>query len=32
LTRIADENWDQTKSRIEEWDSVRLDFGDNQDD
>lgn len=32
LTRIAEENWDQTKSRIEEWDSVRLDFGDNEDD
>ncbi|MDE4063669.1 MurR/RpiR family transcriptional regulator [Phaeobacter gallaeciensis] len=32
LTRIADKNWEQTKSRIEEWDSVRLDFGDTDDD
>lgn len=32
LTRIAEENWDQTKNRIEEWDSARLDFGENDDD
>lgn len=32
LTRIAEENWDQTKTRIEEWDSVRLDFGENDND
>ena len=32
LTRIAEDNWDQTKKRIEEWDSVRLDFGENEDD
>ncbi len=32
LTRIAEENWEQTKSRIEEWDSVRLDFGETEDD
>ncbi|WP_367869798.1 MurR/RpiR family transcriptional regulator [Phaeobacter inhibens] len=32
LTRIAEENWEQTKGRIEEWDSVRLDFGETEDD
>lgn len=32
VTRIAEENWKQTKIRIEEWDSVRLDFGENEDD
>jgi len=32
VTRIAEENWDQTKTRIEEWDSVRLNFGANDDD
>ncbi|UWR60174.1 MurR/RpiR family transcriptional regulator [Phaeobacter inhibens] len=32
LTRIAEENWEQTKGRIEEWDSVRLDFGEAEDD
>lgn len=32
VTRIAEENWDQTKTRIEEWDSVRLDFGENDND
>ncbi|AUQ59827.1 HTH-type transcriptional regulator, rpiR family [Phaeobacter inhibens] len=32
LTRIAEENWAQTKGRIEEWDSVRLDFGETEDD
>lgn len=32
LTRIAARDWDQTKDRIEEWDSMRLDFGENQDD
>ncbi|UWR52459.1 MurR/RpiR family transcriptional regulator [Phaeobacter inhibens] len=32
LTRIAEENWEQTKGRIEEWDSVRLNFGETEDD
>lgn len=32
VTRIAEENWDETKNRIKEWDSMRLDFGDNDDD
>lgn len=32
LTRIAGDNWDLTKSRIEEWDSFRLDFGVIKDD
>jgi DNA-binding MurR/RpiR family transcriptional regulator len=32
VTRIAEENWDQTKTRIEAWDSVRLNFGDTEDD
>ncbi len=32
LARIAEENWDQTKTRIKEWDSVRLDFRENNDD
>lgn len=32
VTRIAEENWTNTKTRIEEWDSVRLDFGENEDD
>jgi len=32
VTRIAEKNWDRTKTRIESWDSVRLDFGDNEDD
>ncbi len=32
LTRVAEENWEQTKTRIEAWDSVRLDFGENDDD
>lgn len=32
LTRIAEENWEQTKTRIEQWDSVRLDFGEHKDD
>lgn len=31
-TQIAEKNWNKTKQRIEEWDSVRLDFGDNHDD
>lgn len=32
VTRVAEMDWDKTKTRIEEWDSVRLDFGDNDDD
>ncbi len=32
LTRIAEENWEQTKTRIEQWDSVRMDFGEHKDD
>ncbi|MEO9631167.1 MAG: MurR/RpiR family transcriptional regulator [Sulfitobacter sp.] len=32
VTRIAEQNWDQTKNRIEEWDSVRLNFGEKDDD
>ncbi len=32
VTRNAEKDWHQTKGRIEEWDSVRLDFGDNEDD
>jgi DNA-binding MurR/RpiR family transcriptional regulator len=32
VTRIAEENWDQTKTRIKEWDSVRLNFEDDDDD
>lgn len=31
VTRVAESNWDKTKARIEAWDSVRLDFGDNDD-
>ena len=27
VTRIAEQNWSKTKSRIEAWDSVRLDHG-----
>ncbi|MFT4744031.1 MAG: DNA-binding MurR/RpiR family transcriptional regulator [Yoonia sp.] len=27
VTRIAEENWQLTKTRIQEWDSVRLNFG-----
>lgn len=32
ITRISDKNWDQTKTRIKEWDAARLDFGDDTDD
>lgn len=32
VTRVAEKNWDRTKTRIESWDSVRLDFGENEDD
>ncbi|PCH75535.1 MAG: RpiR family transcriptional regulator [Rhodobacteraceae bacterium] len=32
VTRIAEENWDQTKTRIKDWDSVRLNFEDDGDD
>lgn len=32
VTRIAEENWEQTKNRIEEWDSVRLDLGERDND
>lgn len=32
VTRIAGQNWDHTKARIEEWDSMRLDFGEHDDD
>lgn len=32
VTRIAEENWDQTKTRIRQWDSVRLNFEDGDDD
>jgi DNA-binding MurR/RpiR family transcriptional regulator len=32
VTRIAEANWDETKKRIEAWDSVRLNFGDENDD
>lgn len=32
VTRIADRDWDKTKNRIEEWDSVRLDFGEDEND
>ena len=31
VTRVAESDWDKTKARIEAWDSVRLDFGDNDD-
>lgn len=31
VTRVAEANWDKTKTRIEDWDSVRLDFGDQND-
>lgn len=31
VTRVAEANWDKTKTRIENWDSVRLDFGDQND-
>jgi DNA-binding MurR/RpiR family transcriptional regulator len=32
VTRVAEESWDQTKTRIEAWDSVRLNFGDDAND
>lgn len=32
VTRISDKNWEQTRTRIKEWDSARLDFGDDNDD
>lgn len=32
VTRIADNDWDQTKTRIKEWDSARLDFGEDDND
>jgi DNA-binding MurR/RpiR family transcriptional regulator len=32
VTRIADKNWDQTEARIKEWESVRLNIGDNDHD
>ncbi|WP_417675514.1 MurR/RpiR family transcriptional regulator [Pseudodonghicola sp.] len=32
VTRIAETNWDETRKRIETWDSLRLDFGDPEDD
>lgn len=32
VTQVAEENWDQTKMRIEAWDALRLNFGDNEDD
>ncbi len=32
VTQIADANWKTTKQRIEHWDSMRLDFGEDQND
>ncbi len=32
VARVAAMNWDKTKARIKDWDSVRLDFGDHNDD
>tara|TARA_R110002073_G_scaffold49133_3_gene131554 strand:+ start:606 stop:1460 length:855 start_codon:yes stop_codon:yes gene_type:complete len=28
VTRVAESNWDQTKTRIEAWDAIRFEFGD----
>jgi DNA-binding MurR/RpiR family transcriptional regulator len=32
VTRIAETGWEQSEKRIQEWDSMRLDFGDPEDD
>jgi len=32
VTRIAETNWETAKQRIENWDSMRLDFGENEND
>ena len=32
LTRIAESNWKTVKARIEDWDSLRLDFGETEED
>ncbi|MEZ5868443.1 RpiR family transcriptional regulator [Defluviimonas denitrificans] len=32
LTRIAETNWKTVKARIEDWDSLRLDFGETEED
>ena len=32
VTRIAETNWKTAKQRIEDWDSMRLDYGENEND